>query len=72
MGKFGTKLNNLPIKTGKINDTNLYRSFVRNGGRTFELSGEISKDAIFLTLRDWDTGGSHKSQYQRSEKRKTK
>ena len=51
MGKFGTKLKNLPIKTGKINDTN-HRSLIQTEGRTFELSGEISKDAIFLTL--WD------------------
>ena len=64
--------NNLPIKTGKINSTNLYRSFIRSGGRTFKLSGEISKDANFLTSWDWDTGGSYKSQHQKSEKRKTK
>ena len=52
MGRFGTKLNNLPIETGKINDTSQYRSLIKTVGRTFELSGDHSNDAIGVTL--WD------------------
>ena len=52
MGRFGTKLNNLPIETGKIDDTNQYHSLIQTVRRTFELSGDHSKDAIDVTL--WD------------------
>ena len=51
-GRFWTKLNNLPIETGKPNDTNQYRSLIETVGRTFELSGDHSNGAIDVTL--WD------------------
>ena len=35
------------------------------GDVPLKLSGEISKDANFLTSWDWDTGGSYESQHQK-------